>query len=144
MLPTLVEECTKYLWRDLYPRNACRAYEFARLFEEPILMEKSIQMICTQTREILSESTFEVWTHLNNGTDGSCYPEEVHGATEQPACESPTSPHPVAPTPTLTPKINTNTDINQSINQSCISGLFHSILLPDHSWQIIEINQGQT
>ena len=60
MLPTLVEECTKYLWRDLYPRNACRAYEFARLFEEPILMEKSIQMICTQTREILSESTFEV------------------------------------------------------------------------------------
>ena len=34
--------------------------------------------------------------------------------------------------------------INQSINQSCISGLFHSILLPDHSWQIIEINQGQT
>jgi len=59
MLPTLVEECTKYLWRDLYPRNACRAYEFARLFEEPILMEKSIQMICTQTREILSESTFE-------------------------------------------------------------------------------------
>ena len=30
----------------------------------------------------------------------------------------------------------------QSINQSCISGLFHFILLPDHSWQIIEINQG--
>ena len=29
--------------------------------------------------------------------------------------------------------------INQSINQSCISGLFHFILLPDHSWQIIEI-----
>ena len=24
MLPALVEECTKYLWRDLYPRNACR------------------------------------------------------------------------------------------------------------------------
>ena len=32
----------------------------------------------------------------------------------------------------------------QSINQSCISGLFHFILLPDHSWQIIEISQGQT
>ena len=24
MLPALVEECTNYLWRDLYPRNACR------------------------------------------------------------------------------------------------------------------------
>ena len=35
-------------------------------------------------------------------------------------------------------------DEDQSINQSCISGLFHCILLPDHSWQIIEINQGQT
>ena len=33
---------------------------------------------------------------------------------------------------------------DQSINQSYISGLFHSILLPDHSWQIIEISQGQT
>ena len=34
--------------------------------------------------------------------------------------------------------------INQSINQSFISGLFHCILLPDHRWQINEINQGQT
>ena len=45
MLPALVEECTKYLWRDLYPRNACRAYEFARLFEEPVLLDKSLQAI---------------------------------------------------------------------------------------------------
>ena len=35
LLPALVEECTKFLWRDLYPRNACRALEFAKLFEEP-------------------------------------------------------------------------------------------------------------
>lgn len=42
MLPHLVEECTKYLWSDLYPKNACRAYEFAKLFEEPILMEKCL------------------------------------------------------------------------------------------------------
>ena len=45
MLPALVEECTKYLWRDLYPRNACRAYEFAKLFDEPVLMDKSLQVI---------------------------------------------------------------------------------------------------
>ncbi len=44
MLPALVEECTKYLWRDLYPRNACRAYEFSKLFEEPVLMDKSMQV----------------------------------------------------------------------------------------------------
>lgn len=59
MLPHLVEECTKYIWSDLYPRNACRAYEFAKLFEEPILMEKCLQIICTQTKEVLSESSFD-------------------------------------------------------------------------------------
>ena len=47
MLPALVEDCTKYLWRDLYPRNACRAYEFAKLFEEQVLMEKGLQ-VCYQ------------------------------------------------------------------------------------------------
>ena len=44
MLPALVEECTKYLWMDLYPRNACRAYEFAKLFDEQVLMEKGLQV----------------------------------------------------------------------------------------------------
>nr|CAD7196801.1 unnamed protein product [Timema douglasi] len=43
MLPHLVKECTDYLWRDLFPKNACRAYEFAKLFEEPSLMEKCLQ-----------------------------------------------------------------------------------------------------
>ena len=63
MLPALVEECTKYLWRDLYPRNACRAYEFAKLFEESVLMDKGLQIIRTQTRDILSENTFEDVDH---------------------------------------------------------------------------------
>lgn len=44
MLPHLVEKCTKYLWSDLTPKNACRAYEFAKLFEEPSLMEKCLQV----------------------------------------------------------------------------------------------------
>lgn len=47
MLPHLVKECTRYLWSDLYPRNACRAYEFARLFEENVLMEKCLQVYFT-------------------------------------------------------------------------------------------------
>ena len=59
MLPALVEECTNYLWHDLYPRNACRAYEFAKLFEEPVLLDKSLQMIQNQSGEILTEPTFE-------------------------------------------------------------------------------------
>lgn len=59
MLPHLVEECTKYLWSDLYPKNACRAYEFAKLFEEPVLMEKCVHIICNQTQEVLSESSFD-------------------------------------------------------------------------------------
>jgi len=63
MLPALVEECTNYLWRDLYPRNACRAYEFAKLFEEPVLVDKSLQMIRNQSEEILTEPTFEEIEH---------------------------------------------------------------------------------
>ncbi|XP_041988028.1 uncharacterized protein LOC121739601 [Aricia agestis] len=59
MLPHLVKECTRYLWSDLYPRNACRAYEFANLFEENNLMEKCIQIISTNTKEILNDSSFE-------------------------------------------------------------------------------------
>ncbi|XP_061708107.1 uncharacterized protein LOC133518437 [Cydia pomonella] len=59
MLPHLVKECTRYLWSDLYPKNACRAYEFARLFEESVLMDKCIQIISTNTKEVLTDSSFE-------------------------------------------------------------------------------------
>ncbi|XP_012215292.1 BTB/POZ domain-containing protein 6-B [Linepithema humile] len=59
MLPSLVEECTKYLWSDLSPKKACRAYEFAKLFEEPVLLDKCLQIIRTKTNEVLKESTWE-------------------------------------------------------------------------------------
>ncbi|XP_072750296.1 uncharacterized protein [Anoplolepis gracilipes] len=59
MLPCLVEECTKYLWSDLSPKKACRAYEFAQLFEEPVLMDKCLQIIRTRTDEVLKESSWE-------------------------------------------------------------------------------------
>ena len=59
MLPSLVEECTKYLWSDLSPKKACRAYEFAKLFEEPVLMEKCLLIICSKTNEVLKESSWE-------------------------------------------------------------------------------------
>ncbi|XP_011308140.1 uncharacterized protein [Fopius arisanus] len=65
MLPFLVEECTKFLWSDLSPNKACRAYEFAKLFEEPVLMEKCLSIICTKTNEILNEPS---WDEVEVGT----------------------------------------------------------------------------
>lgn len=59
MLPHLVGECTNYLWQDLFPKNACRAYEFAKLFEEPVLMDKCLQIICSETEAVLQEPSFE-------------------------------------------------------------------------------------
>jgi len=59
MLADLVEECTKFLWRDLYPRNACRALEFASLFEEPVLQEKALQVIAHQTLDVIEDPTWE-------------------------------------------------------------------------------------
>lgn len=62
MLPHLVGECTNYLWQDLFPKNACRAYEFAKLFEEPVLMDKCLQvsmnvlLCCTEIVFCISDS----------------------------------------------------------------------------------------
>ncbi|XP_011504963.1 PREDICTED: BTB/POZ domain-containing protein 2-like isoform X1 [Ceratosolen solmsi marchali] len=59
MLPFLVEECTKFLWSDLSPKKACRAYEFAKLFEEPVLMEKCLQIMRSKTNEVINESSWD-------------------------------------------------------------------------------------
>lgn len=59
MLPFVVDQCTKYLWSDLCPKNACRAYEFAKLFEEPSLQEKCLQIICTKTMDVIGDPSFE-------------------------------------------------------------------------------------
>uniref|UniRef100_A0A1A9Z5U1 BTB domain-containing protein n=1 Tax=Glossina pallidipes TaxID=7398 RepID=A0A1A9Z5U1_GLOPL len=58
MLPHVVEQCTQFLWSDLSPRNACRAYEFAKLFEEPRLVQRSMELISSLTREVLNDSSF--------------------------------------------------------------------------------------
>ncbi|XP_020282828.1 BTB/POZ domain-containing protein 1-like [Pseudomyrmex gracilis] len=59
MIPPLVEKCTKYLWSDLSPKKACRAFEFAKLFEEPVLTDKCMQIIRSKTDEVLNESSWE-------------------------------------------------------------------------------------
>lgn len=65
MLPSLVEECTKFVWSDVTPKKACRAYEFAKLFEEPVLMEKCLHIISTATNKVLRESS---WLEVEIGT----------------------------------------------------------------------------
>lgn len=59
MIPYVVEFCTKFLWSDLCPKNVCRAFEFANLFEEPRLAERCLQIICSKTMDILSDASFE-------------------------------------------------------------------------------------
>lgn len=44
MLPLVVQQCTEYLWSDLDAKNVCRAFEFAKLFEEPELAERCLQV----------------------------------------------------------------------------------------------------
>ncbi|XP_017042160.1 uncharacterized protein LOC108088724 [Drosophila ficusphila] len=58
MLPHVVTRCTHFLWSDLSPKNACRAYEFAKLFDEPRLMQSSMDLIASNTREVLSDPSF--------------------------------------------------------------------------------------
>ncbi|XP_075212363.1 BTB/POZ domain-containing protein 6-B-like [Lycorma delicatula] len=58
MMPHLVKICTDYIWKDLNEENACRAFEFGRLFEESILMDKSMVIICAETKHILEDPKF--------------------------------------------------------------------------------------
>lgn len=44
MLPALVKKCTTYIWSDIDPANTCRAYEFARLFDEPDLLNRCMKV----------------------------------------------------------------------------------------------------
>lgn len=59
MLPDLVDKCTNYLYNNLLPRNACKAYEFAKLFEEPVILEKSLEIILNETESVLTDPSFE-------------------------------------------------------------------------------------
>ena len=65
MLPPLMGLCKKYLWSDLSPEKACRAYEFAKLFEESVLMRTCLQIICSRTNEVIKESS---WEEIELGT----------------------------------------------------------------------------
>lgn len=59
MVPQVVESCTNFIFKDLRPANACRAYEFAKLFEEPRLMKNCLNIMCNRTLEVIEDASFE-------------------------------------------------------------------------------------
>lgn len=44
MLPYLFDQCTQYMITHLNPVDACRVYECGKLFDEQILIEKSMEV----------------------------------------------------------------------------------------------------
>lgn len=44
MMPDLVKKSMEKIFTDLFAFNACKAYEFAKLFEEPVLLERSLKV----------------------------------------------------------------------------------------------------
>nr|CAH0102927.1 unnamed protein product [Daphnia galeata] len=59
MVSSLVEKCSQYMWKDLIPDNVCRALEFANLFEDSLLKERSLNLIRCRTKDSLSHAPFE-------------------------------------------------------------------------------------
>jgi len=51
MLPHLVKACTDHIWGDIRADNACRAYEFAKLFEEHVLLAASLKVTIFQPND---------------------------------------------------------------------------------------------
>ncbi|KAF6214489.1 hypothetical protein GE061_009232 [Apolygus lucorum] len=58
MMPNLLKNCTAYIWQDVNVSNACRGYEFAKLFDQHNLMVKCKKIICQKTSEVISQSSF--------------------------------------------------------------------------------------
>ncbi|XP_054282162.1 BTB/POZ domain-containing protein 2-like [Macrosteles quadrilineatus] len=59
MLPFLVNQCMSFIWKDVNYPMAFRAYEFAKLFDEPDLMQRCLEIISLNTTLVLSDRNFE-------------------------------------------------------------------------------------
>lgn len=69
MLPFVVQKCTEFLWSDLSAKNVCRAFEFAKLFEEPELAERCLQVwICdiNKVKQKRYERNYRFSDHLHS------------------------------------------------------------------------------
>ncbi|XP_065225720.1 BTB/POZ domain-containing protein 2 [Planococcus citri] len=56
MLPHLLEHCIQFIWKDVDNDTALKAYEFAKLFDDPMNSSKAMKIICEQTTDILSKA----------------------------------------------------------------------------------------
>lgn len=58
MMPILVQHCISYIWKDINYTNACRAYEFAKLFDQHGITEDCKKIMFSQTSEIIEHQSF--------------------------------------------------------------------------------------
>lgn len=65
MLPTVVQRCTDYLWSDLNSKNVCRAFEFAKLFEEPDLAERCLQVRLIKNQLAKFQNAYTIIVFVN-------------------------------------------------------------------------------
>lgn len=59
MLPHFFDQCTQYMIANLNPVDACRIYETGKLFDEPLLMQKSMKVI-----NLISHSFFVFFMYV--------------------------------------------------------------------------------
>ncbi|KAF4527898.1 hypothetical protein B566_EDAN011289 [Ephemera danica] len=59
ILPYVVERCKTYLVSNLTHENVCRVYEFAKLLEEPEIVERCLKLMQEKTDKILTDPSFQ-------------------------------------------------------------------------------------
>lgn len=59
MLPELSTKCKIYIQNNLSPERVCKVYEFSEFFEEAELKEQCLKMMQTETKKILTDSSWE-------------------------------------------------------------------------------------
>ena len=58
IMPHLVQECVKYLEKNIDADNACLLLSHSRIFDEPELMKRCLEFIDSRTEEALQSDSF--------------------------------------------------------------------------------------
>lgn len=68
MLPHLLKNCMEFIWKDIDCHTALRAYEFAKLFEDPGILDKSMKVSKFAYFHIANSITLEykIWNIFNS------------------------------------------------------------------------------
>lgn len=70
MLPCLVNQCMSFIWKDVTYPMAFRAYEFAKLFDEPDLMRRCLE-VCLHLHDLCCHETGLVIRGAQRGAGGA-------------------------------------------------------------------------